>query len=122
MHHIVCDAWSMMVFAKELTELYRAFIRGPASPLPELPIQYADYAVWQRNWLQGGVLDTQLAYWRKQLTRLSTLRLPSDRARPSLQTYRGSSWYPRLPPAVAKAARSFSQREGVALFMTLLTA
>jgi amino acid adenylation domain-containing protein len=122
MHHIVCDAWSMMVFARELTGLYRGFIQSQASPLPELPIQYADYAIWQRSWLQGGVLHEQLAYWRKQLAGLPTLRLPTDRPRPAVQSYRGSSWYLRLPPGITEEARSFSQREGVTLFMTLLTA
>jgi Condensation domain len=92
MHHIVCDAWSMMVFARELTDLYRALVQGRAPPLPDLPIQYADYAAWQRNWLRGDVLDTQLIYWRKQLAGLTTLRLPTDRARPPMLTYRGSSW------------------------------
>jgi amino acid adenylation domain-containing protein len=122
MHHIVCDGWSMVVFAKELIDLYKAFIQGRPSPLPELPVQYADYAVWQRTWLRSGILDTQLAYWSKQLAGLSTLRLPTDRPRPPVQTNRGSSWYLRLPSEIANDARNFSQREGVTLFMTLLTA
>jgi amino acid adenylation domain-containing protein len=122
MHHIVCDAWSMMVFAKEMTEIYLALAQGRTSPLPELPVQYADYAVWQRSWLESGVLDAQLAYWKKQLAGLPTLHLPTDRLRPPVQSYRGSSWYQHLPDDLAEAARALSQREGVTLFTTLLTA
>src|SRR5262249_37212206 len=112
MHHIVCDGWSMRVLTRELTDLYGALIQRQPSPLPELPIQYADYTVWQRNWLADGVLEAQLAYWKKQLAGLTTLRLPSDRPRPPLQTYRGSSWFVRFPAGLMEQVRDFSQRQG----------
>ena len=122
LHHIICDAWSMMVLARELVELYPSLLQGRPSPLPELPIQYADWAVWQRRWLESGVLDAQLAYWKQRLARLPSLRLPTDRPRPSIQSYRGGSWYVPFPADLTEAVRQFSQREGVTLFMTLLTA
>ena len=90
MHHIVSDDWSMGVFNRELSALYEAFSAGEPSPLPELPIQYADFAVWQREWLQGEVLEEQLAYWGGQLGGdLPVLELPTDRPRPAAQTFRG---------------------------------
>ena len=90
--------------------------------MPELPIQYADYAVWQRDWLQGENLDIQLSYWRKQLDGLSTLQLPTDHPRPPVQTYRGSSQSLELSAQLSQAIKALSQREGVTLFMTLLAA
>ena len=122
MHHIVCDAWSMMVFARELIALYRAFVHRQDSPLPELPIQYADYAVWQRDWLRGPVLERELAYWTQRLAALPTLMLPADRVRPALPSFRGTSWYVTMPAELLDTARQFSQQQGVTLFMTLLTA
>jgi hypothetical protein len=92
MHHIISDGWSMDVFFRELSILYEAFSLGKRSPLPELPIQYADYAIWQQQWLQGDVLENQLNYWKKQLDGASpTLELPTDRPRPSIQTFRHCS-------------------------------
>ncbi|GAG54265.1 unnamed protein product, partial [marine sediment metagenome] len=91
MHHIVCDEWSMGVFASELAALYKAYCNGEASPLPELPIQYADFAHWQREWLQGEVLENQLSYWRNQLEGVPLLQLPTDHPRPAVQTFRGAS-------------------------------
>ena len=82
MHHIVSDGWSMGVFTAELAALYKAFCNGEASPLPELPIQYADFAHWQREWLQGEVLENQLSYWRKQLEGAPVLGLPTETAYP----------------------------------------
>src|SRR5205807_10297678 len=80
MHHIITDAWSMEVFVRELATLYAAFCAGQPSPFPELTLQYADYAHWQRQWLEGGILDTQLAYWKRQLGgALPVLELPADR-------------------------------------------
>src|SRR5207244_2161292 len=91
MHHTVTDAWSTGIFVRELTTLYHAYSTGAPSPLEELPIQYADYAVWQRGWLQGEVLEEQLSYWREQLGgELPVLELPTDRPRPPVQSYRGA--------------------------------
>jgi len=90
MHHIVSDGWSMGVFTSELAALYKAYCYGEALPLPELPIQYADFAHWQREWLQGEVLENHLSYWRKQLEGVSELQLPTDHPRPVVQTYRGA--------------------------------
>ena len=88
-HHVICDGWSMEVFIRELSEQYLAFVTGQPSPLPELPIQYADFAVWQREWLQGEVLERQLAYWKGQLADLPVLQLPTDRPRPAQFSYQG---------------------------------
>ena len=91
LHHIVSDGWSMSVLYRELSVLYRAFVKGEPSPLADLPIQYADFAAWQRNWLSGEVLETQLSYWRKQLEGApAALNLPADRPRRGGQSYRGA--------------------------------
>src|SRR6185295_17863208 len=91
MHHIVSDGWSMGVLVKEVAALYSAFSTGQAATLEELPVQYADYAVWQREWLQGEVLERQLSYWREQLAGVpAVLELPSDHPRPAVQSFRGS--------------------------------
>ena len=90
MHHIVSDGWSMDVFFRELSILYEAYSEGKPSPLAELPIQYADYAAWQRDRLKGEILDTQLSYWKKQLENLPTLQLPTDWPRPAVQSFRGA--------------------------------
>jgi len=123
MHHITSDAWSLDVLSRELRALYAAFHEGSPSPLPELPIQYADFAVWQREWLQGEVLESQLSYWKKQLSGApSALELPTDRPRPLVPTYRGASQSRAIPEDVAASLKALSQREGVTLFMTLLAA
>jgi len=122
-HHIVSDGWSIGVFVRELMELYRAFSQGEKSPLPELPVQYADFAVWQRELIQGDVLEGHLDYWRKQLAGAPvTITLPTDRSRPAVQSYRGETRTVMLPNDLAEAIRSFNQREGVTLYMTLLAA
>ena len=91
MHHIVSDGWSMGIFSRELSVLYRALVTGESSALPELPIQYADFAVWQREWLQGEVLERQLSYWKKQLAGAPVrLELPTDRPRPAVQSFHGA--------------------------------
>jgi amino acid adenylation domain-containing protein len=121
MHHIVSDAWSAGIFLTELSELYAAFLQNQPSPLPELAIQYADYAAWQRGWLQGEVLEEQLKYWRKQLHGAPlVLELPTDRPRPRVRSFQGA--YDSIPMSaeIAALAKEFSQREGVTLFMTLL--
>ncbi|MBT8407959.1 MAG: AMP-binding protein, partial [Deltaproteobacteria bacterium] len=122
MHHIVSDEWSMGVFGSELAVLYKAYCNGEASPLPELPIQYADFAHWQREWLQGEVLENQLSYWRNQLEGVSLLQLPTDHPRPAVQTYRGASQSLLLSATLTEALNALSQSEGATLFMTLLAA
>jgi amino acid adenylation domain-containing protein/non-ribosomal peptide synthase protein (TIGR01720 family) len=123
MHHIVSDAWSMGVFIQELATLYRAFAQGQPSPLPELAIQYADFAVWQRQWLQADVLESQLSYWQKQLADApALLELPTDRPRPAVQTFRGANQSFVLSSELTQALNLLSRRQGVTLFMTLLTA
>ncbi|HEY0733388.1 MAG TPA: amino acid adenylation domain-containing protein [Herpetosiphonaceae bacterium] len=122
MHHIVSDGWSMEVFARELVPIYTALIAGMPPSLAQLPIQYADYAVWQRGWLSGTVLEAQLGYWRRQLAGLPVLELPTDRPRPALPTFRGARQTFALPAALSKELVALSQREGVTLFMTLLAA
>ncbi|UCE20077.1 MAG: amino acid adenylation domain-containing protein [Gemmatimonadota bacterium] len=123
MHHIVSDAWSMGIFYRELSTLYRAFTTGMPSTLPELPIQYADFALWQREWLQGENLEAQLSYWRERLAVAPpSLELPTDRPRPPAQTYRGARQSLVLSKTLTEAIKVLSQREGVTLFMTLLAA
>jgi hypothetical protein len=122
MHHIVFDAWSMGVLFREISALYQAYGSEKPSPLRELPIQYADYALRLRESLQGENLDNQLSYWRQQLDGLSTLQLPTDYPRPALQTYRGSSRSIELSTQLTESIKGLIQREGVTLFMTLLAA
>jgi amino acid adenylation domain-containing protein len=129
-HHIVCDGWSAGVFVRELAALYNAFSQGQPSPLPELPIQYADFAIWQRQWLQGEVLETQLTYWKQQLGTIPpVLKLSSDRPlgggkanRSSIQTSVGKQHNFTLSPTLTEALKTLCQQEGMTLFMTLLAA
>ncbi len=127
MHHIICDDWSIGVLIRELGTLYAAFGQNQPSPLLELPLQYADYAHWQREWLQGvgadrSPLQTQLAYWRQQLNDISMLHLPTDQPRPTIQSYQGATQFLELPKRLTDALQVLSQQEGVTLFMTLLAA
>ncbi len=125
LHHIVFDEWSSGVLIRELGELYAAFVEGKPATLPELPIQYADFAHWQREWLQGEVLNTQLHYWRQQLKDVPILNLPGANRSlaPSLQqSHRGSSQLLELPQQLLEALEALSQQSGVTLFMTLLAA
>jgi amino acid adenylation domain-containing protein len=123
LHHIVSDGWSMEVFNRELSLLYTAFVSDQPSPLADLPIQYRDFAVWQRQWLQGEALESQLAYWKQQLAGSpSVLELPTDRPRPAAQTYHGTTYSFMLSPALSESLKALSQQEGVTLFMTLLAA
>ncbi|AEI67143.1 non-ribosomal peptide synthase/polyketide synthase [Corallococcus macrosporus] len=123
MHHIVSDGWSMGILVREVTSLYEAFAQGRSSPLPDLPVQYADYAVWQREWLRGEVLERQLAYWKQQLEGAAqALELPTDRARPTLQTFRGGHLEQRWPKPLWDGVKSLAQREGATPFMVLLAA
>ena len=121
MHHIVSDGWSLVLFFQELSAIYDAFSRGKASPLAKLDVQYADYAAWQRQWLQGETLQTQLNYWKQQLGgELPVLELPSDRPRPAVQTFNGARAWLVLPEPITESLLALSQREGVTLFITLL--
>src|SRR4051812_35760005 len=120
MHHIVSDGWSMGVMLREFNALYDAFSRGAASPLPPLPIQYADYSEWQREWLQGEVLERQLDYWRKQLAGHETLTLPTDRPYSARPTLAGAMETARLPKPLLGKLKLLSDQQGVTLFMTLL--
>jgi amino acid adenylation domain-containing protein len=122
LHHIVCDGWSFGVFTSELMTLYRAFASGLPSPLPDLPIQYADFALWQRSWLEEEVLKDQLAYWKKQLAGLPVVDLPTDHPRPAVPSFRGAFRVFPVPPALYAALKELSLHEGVTLFMTLLAA
>ncbi|HEX3529710.1 MAG TPA: amino acid adenylation domain-containing protein [Thermoanaerobaculia bacterium] len=122
MHHIVSDGWSMGVLMREMSALYTAFHAGRPSPLAELPVQYADYSAWQRQWLQGDVLESQLAYWREALADAAVLELPTDRPRRSLETYAGSVRSLVLTPQVGAAHAALGRAEGVTLFMSLLAA
>src|SRR5882724_624862 len=121
-HHIASDGWSSGILWQELAALYGAYLRGEANPLPELPIQYADYAEWQRQWLQGEVLQRQLSYWKEQLSGVPILDLPTDRPRPAVQTYRGARQSFVFPKTLCDQLRGLSRKEGVTLFMTLLAA
>lgn len=122
-HHIIADAWSRGVFLQELATLYTAFSQGKSYPLTELPIQYADYAVWQRQQLQGELLETQLNYWKQQLQgELPVLNLPTDRPRLKTQTYNGASVSFNLSETLTNSLQVLSRQEGVTLFITLLAA
>ncbi|MGA3164142.1 MAG: amino acid adenylation domain-containing protein [Verrucomicrobiota bacterium] len=123
MHHIVSDGWSTGILVREMATLYVAFCAGGSSPLPALPIQYADFAHWQRQWLQGEVLETQIAYWKKQLAGAPALiDLPTDHPRPAVQTFRGAHQSLVLPKHLQEGFKALSRQEGVTQFMTLLAA
>ncbi len=118
--HIISDGWSMGVFFRELTAIYGAFIIGASSPLPELPIQYADFAVWQRQWLQGDTLEEQIDYWKQRLAGLPVLRMPTDRSRPDFVTYRGAYLRVQLSSYLRQGVVALAKKEGCTLFMVLL--
>nr|AXN93575.1 PuwA [Cylindrospermum moravicum CCALA 993]AXN93584.1 PuwA [Cylindrospermum alatosporum CCALA 994] len=123
LHHIVCDGWSMGILIQELSVLYPAFAANKPSPLPELPIQYADFAVWQRQWLSGDVLDTKLNYWKQQLADASpVLELPTDKPRPAVQTFRGDRCNFAIKQDLSQQINRLSQQTGTTLFMTLQAA
>jgi amino acid adenylation domain-containing protein len=123
LHHIVTDGWSAGILFRELAALYAAFAAGRPSPLPDLPIQYADFACWQREWLRGHRVQPLLEYWKTHLAApLPVLELPADRPRPAVQTDRGRSHTRVLGREVLEAVRTLSRREGVTTFMTLLAA
>jgi len=122
MHHIVSDGWSIGVLIREVAALYEAFTHAQPSPLPEPAIQYADFAAWQRLWLQGEVLEAQLSYWKGQLAGVSTLDLPTDRPRPASSRGRGDTRTLDLPAALVDGLRALSRQAGSTLFMTTLAA
>ncbi|MEG4574228.1 amino acid adenylation domain-containing protein [Microcoleus sp. N3A4] len=122
-HHIICDGWSSGIFFRELAALYEAFCSDKPSPLPELTLQYADFAHWQRQWLQGLTRSSYLAYWKEKLQGApSMLELPTDRPRPPVQTFRGAHQSMPLSKELSEALANLSKRENVSLFMTLLAA
>ncbi|MEB3279245.1 MAG: amino acid adenylation domain-containing protein [Lyngbya sp.] len=123
MHHIIGDGWSLGVFIKELSSLYQSFLVGEPSPLPELPIQYADFTIWQRQWFQDGALQTQINYWKQQLADAPPLlELPTDQPRPSVQTFRGECFSFQLDAKLTASLKELSQKSGTTLFMTLMAA
>ncbi|MBF1989862.1 condensation protein [Fischerella thermalis CCMEE 5268] len=122
-HHIAADAWSIGVLIHEITTFYESFSCGYPSPLPQLPIQYVDFAVWQRQWLQGEKLETLLSYWKQQLgSQLPVLELPTDKPRPTVQTFNGARQCLTLPKSFCDRLKALYQREGITLFMILLAA
>ncbi|HEV2845186.1 MAG TPA: amino acid adenylation domain-containing protein, partial [Thermoanaerobaculia bacterium] len=121
-HHIVSDAWSLDVFLGELAALYPAFSAGRPSPLPELAVQYADFAHWQRGWLDGAVLEAELAWWHERLAGVPVLQLPTDRPRPSVQGFQGAMHFFSLPEPLSAELRSLSRAQRVTVFMSLLAA
>jgi hypothetical protein len=123
MHHIIGDGQSFEVVIAEMSQIYSTFSQGQVSPLPELTVQYVDYAAWQQQWWQGEGLEQRLAYWRKQLADApERLNLPLARPRPKVQKFGGASQALKLSPALTEALRELSRREGLTLFMTLLSA
>ena len=123
MHHIVSDGWSMGVLIAEFSRLYQAYSAGEPSPLAALAIQYGDFAVWQRQWLSGEILQHQLNYWLTQLAGApELLELPTDRTRPSVQTFRGKTQSFRINPDLSQQLQTLSRQSGTTLFMTLLAA
>lgn len=122
-HHIVSDGWSLGILYQEIGMLYDAYAQGKVPQLPELPIQYADYALWQREWLRGEVLESELAYWKSQLAGAPpALELPTDQPRPEVETFRGAYEPFALPVPLVQALKDLGQRERATLFMTLLAA
>ena len=122
MHHIVCDGWTSGVLRRELSALYTAFAQGLPSPLPELPVQYADYAVWQREWMQGDALAREIAYWRGQLAGVPVLELTLDRPRPAVLTHRSGRTPVVVDAELLRGLKELARREGATLFMTLFSA
>jgi amino acid adenylation domain-containing protein len=122
MHHIVSDAWSVRLLLQELNAIYPAFVAGRPCPLDELPIQYADFAVWQRESFSGESLERQLKYWKRQLAHLPQLQIPTDGPRPAQPSFLGDEYLLRLPATLVTVLNDLGRREGATLFMTLLAA
>ena len=122
MHHVISDGWSRGIFIRELASFYAEFSGGRRADLPPLPVQYADFAQWQREWLRGEALEKQVAYWRKQLAGLPVLELPVARPRPPVRSFRGALHSTCFPRSLTEGLKELSRREDVTLFMTLLAA
>ncbi|GAA2061956.1 non-ribosomal peptide synthase/polyketide synthase [Catenulispora yoronensis] len=122
MHHVVSDEWSAVILRRELAALYDAFRQGRPSPLAPLAVQYADFAVWQREWLTGSVLDAQLGYWKNQLAGAATLELPTDWPRPVVRSTSGDLVRFQVPPEIVERLRALSRETGATMFMTLFAA
>ncbi len=123
LHHLIADGWSGEILSQELAAFYNGYVTGQEVSLPDLPVQYADYAVWQRQHLQGAVLEQEVAYWRERLAGAPPLlELPTDFPRPAVQTFKGNRYILELPLSLVEALRALSVREGVTLFMTLVAA
>jgi amino acid adenylation domain-containing protein len=123
MHHIVSDGWSLLLFFKELSAFYDTIASGVSSPLDDLPVQYGDYALWQRSWLRDEVIEGQLSYWNKQLAgELPMLDLPADRSRPAVQTYAGARQVMTLSSGLTNSLSELGRRQHASLFMTMLAA
>jgi amino acid adenylation domain-containing protein/non-ribosomal peptide synthase protein (TIGR01720 family) len=123
MHHIISDGWSLGIFVNEVAALYRAYAEGGDSPLPELEVQYADFALWQRGWLHGDALQKELDYWRRQLAGAPAVsEFPTDRPRPPVQTYHGKRASFAFPAALVESLKRFSHEQSVTLFIAMLTA
>jgi amino acid adenylation domain-containing protein len=123
MHHIVTDGWSLSIFLREMRELYEAYCAGQPSPLPQLSIQFADFARWQRQWMQGETFQDHLAYWKQQLGGIPPLlEFPTDRPRPPVQSFHGATQSVMLSTELCESLLALSRREGVTLFMTLIAA
>ncbi|NET44008.1 MAG: amino acid adenylation domain-containing protein [Okeania sp. SIO2B3] len=120
LHHIASDGWSLTVFTEELSANYAAAVANQPSPLPELPIQYADFAVWQRNYLQGETLEILLDYWKQKLKELPQLQLPTDRPRPAVESFKGAGLPINLSASLTSKLKQLTGQQGVTLFMTLL--
>ena len=120
MHHIISDGWSFGILHREIGTLYEAFENGDSSPSPELPLQFGDYALWQKEWFQGTRLDKLLSYWKPQLSNLTPLHLPTDHPRPSKSTYKGSRLGFTIGKGMTTKLKDLSQHERVTLFMTLV--
>ncbi|MGW5330778.1 condensation domain-containing protein, partial [Streptomyces sp. NPDC004014] len=121
LHHVVSDGWSSGILARELRELYAAAVAGKTASLPELPVQYADFAAWQRERLTGDALEGQLAYWRERLANVTPLELPTDHQRPAQPSGGGDVVTFSVPPEVAEALRATASGQGASLFMALLS-
>ncbi|HEY1270474.1 MAG TPA: condensation domain-containing protein, partial [Terriglobales bacterium] len=123
LHHVVSDRWSIGILSQELAALYEAYRSNQSPALPDLPVQYADFAVWQRQWLKGAVLEEQLAYWKSQLAGApAMLELATDRPRPAVQSFRGGMLSHQLSVALSEQLEGLSRREGATLFMTMMAA
>jgi amino acid adenylation domain-containing protein len=122
MSHIVADAWSVKVLFNEMRALYQAYLQGLPSPLPELLIQYVDFAVWQDEQMKSGAFESHFSYWHEQLDGLSDLALPTDRPRPPMQSFRGAVQWIKLPESLSRALGLLAQQEGITLYMLLLAA